>query len=355
MPSDRYLFVDGLRGVAALSVLLFHLGRDYLGLPILEYGRLGVVIFFVLSGFVICHSFTNKKVTASFVGRFALRRSIRLDPVYWFSIALAIALIWLPGKLLSYPVDLPSWSSVGLHLLYLQDLTGAPTINVVFWTLCYEIQFYLVLCLLFYLVEKLSLVACKASSDVLRIYILIPCLLFSLMWPLGVSEWLGGLSKINGLFINLWYMFLLGVFSYIAISNKLALWVFLLALVVLFLAVVVEPVANSQGSLMVAMATSISLYLAGTRGMLGRWLRYRWAQFFGLISYSLYISHDIVGLYIRDTGLHLAAKYLDLDSRFFIVLWVLFSIGCCIAFAYGLYLAIEKPSHALSRKIKLAD
>ena len=58
---------------------------------VLDRGNLGVAIFFVLSGFVIALSLDAKSINLSTVGRFILRRSIRLDPPYWFAIILTIS------------------------------------------------------------------------------------------------------------------------------------------------------------------------------------------------------------------------------------------------------------------------
>ena len=55
----------------------------------LKLGFVGVDIFFVLSGFVIAYSVREARITPRFLGRFALRRSIRLDPPYWITIAIA--------------------------------------------------------------------------------------------------------------------------------------------------------------------------------------------------------------------------------------------------------------------------
>ncbi len=88
---QRFLFVDGLRGVAALAVVLFHFrgavnetAGDWIW-PVFEklfsYGYLGVDIFFVISGLVIPLSVRNAKHTPGFLLRFAVRRSIRLDPL----------------------------------------------------------------------------------------------------------------------------------------------------------------------------------------------------------------------------------------------------------------------------------
>jgi peptidoglycan/LPS O-acetylase OafA/YrhL len=87
----RFKFVDALRGIAAVSVVLFHLKEGkhipnlYALMPkwlqtLFDHGVLGVSIFFVLSGFVIAHSLYKQHVTLRLAGRFMLRRSIRLDP-----------------------------------------------------------------------------------------------------------------------------------------------------------------------------------------------------------------------------------------------------------------------------------
>ena len=90
MKKQRFLFVDGLRGFAALAVVLFHLliavnqtAGDWIW-PVFEklfsYGHLGVDMFFVISGFVIRLSVRNAEHTLGYLFRFAVRRSIRLDP-----------------------------------------------------------------------------------------------------------------------------------------------------------------------------------------------------------------------------------------------------------------------------------
>jgi peptidoglycan/LPS O-acetylase OafA/YrhL len=71
---------------------------------LLRQGDSGMAVFFVPSGFVISHSATRGRVTLPFVGRFMLRRSLRIEPPYWLAIALAICFaqlsaLVLPGKL----------------------------------------------------------------------------------------------------------------------------------------------------------------------------------------------------------------------------------------------------------------
>src|SRR3970282_136585 len=96
---NRYRSIDGMRGIAALGVVVFHLAGnlkpelsillpDFINV-IFSYGYLGVPVFFVISGFVISLSVKDSPITANYAGNFILRRSIRLDPTYWASIAVA--------------------------------------------------------------------------------------------------------------------------------------------------------------------------------------------------------------------------------------------------------------------------
>src|SRR5688500_3864296 len=101
---SRFIFIDGLRGIAALWVALFHLYSGGPNAPVLasltpgildaalRHGYLGVEVFFVISGFVIAHSVGSRPVTRDFALRFAARRSLRLDPPYWLTIILVVFL-----------------------------------------------------------------------------------------------------------------------------------------------------------------------------------------------------------------------------------------------------------------------
>src|SRR5262245_44222872 len=96
----RFVFIDGLRGIAALSVVLYHFNEavirqsarwvPHVVEAVLHRGFLGVEIFFVISGFVIAFSVRDGNYTPGYLFRFCLRRSIRLDPPYWATIALEL-------------------------------------------------------------------------------------------------------------------------------------------------------------------------------------------------------------------------------------------------------------------------
>ena len=79
----HYHLLDGLRGVAALVVICFHIGEDFATNSLTHYfshGYLAVDFFFMLSGFVIGYAYDDRRNSMS-VGSFIKRRVIRLHPM----------------------------------------------------------------------------------------------------------------------------------------------------------------------------------------------------------------------------------------------------------------------------------
>jgi peptidoglycan/LPS O-acetylase OafA/YrhL len=145
--NPRFPLVDGLRAVAALSVLVTHTaflsGFNGHGLPGAITARLdvGVALFFVISGFLLYRPFVAARMDgrrAPRTGLYFRRRALRILPAYW--LALTALAIW-PG--LAQVHGGHWWVYYGL----LQDLR-VPWISggiQAAWSLCVEAQFYLVL------------------------------------------------------------------------------------------------------------------------------------------------------------------------------------------------------------------
>ncbi|MFI6344484.1 acyltransferase family protein [Streptomyces sp. NPDC050560] len=141
--------LDGLRLIAALMVACYHYGgrggdisRAWDASPaqlfpalhsLFAYGCLGVQIFFVISGFVICMSGWGRTARS-----FLASRVSRLMPAYWVAILLVTLVFALP----SVAWDATSPSDTLLNLTLLQEPLGAPRVLGVDWTLWVEIRFY---------------------------------------------------------------------------------------------------------------------------------------------------------------------------------------------------------------------
>lgn len=100
--------LDGMRGLAALAVLLRHVefaaGLSKKGAPLLPHAYLAVDFFYVLSGFVIALAYERKLMSSLPIGKFLLRRVIRLYPMAFVGACL--------GAL-----------SLGMHLLVSSDFS----------------------------------------------------------------------------------------------------------------------------------------------------------------------------------------------------------------------------------------
>jgi peptidoglycan/LPS O-acetylase OafA/YrhL len=139
----RLLPLDGLRGVAALAVVLFHfLSNGPRAYPELgervawaHAGQQGVRVFFVISGIVILMSLRNSTPAA-----FVRSRFIRLFPSYWIAIiitATVVTIFHLPGEMVSV-------RDVILNFSMVQGLAGIHHVDGAYWTLTVELVFYVI-------------------------------------------------------------------------------------------------------------------------------------------------------------------------------------------------------------------
>ena len=87
-PVERYTTLDGMRGIAALAVALYHWGLATT--PLAEPGYLAVDFFFALSGFVIALNYSGRLSDGFAPGQFMALRVIRFFPIYWAGHALGI-------------------------------------------------------------------------------------------------------------------------------------------------------------------------------------------------------------------------------------------------------------------------
>jgi peptidoglycan/LPS O-acetylase OafA/YrhL len=149
---DRGL--DGLRALAALSVLVFHVWlyrpdglpgpRDaFLDKVLFEANR-GLILFFVLSGYLLFRPFLAAGGVN--LGRYALRRVARIAPAYYVCLLGCLALYGVVG----YTATVPDAGQLPLFALFAQNYSRATVMQLdpVTWTLCVEVAFYVVLPLL---------------------------------------------------------------------------------------------------------------------------------------------------------------------------------------------------------------
>lgn len=122
----RYAALDTLRGVAALAVVLFHLGQVRLEPDLASHGYLAVDFFFVLSGFVVAHAYETALCDRLTWTAFAVKRFIRLYPLALLGALAGAAILLLKWRLFPEKVDpLPTiLASSVLNSLMLPNVFG---------------------------------------------------------------------------------------------------------------------------------------------------------------------------------------------------------------------------------------
>ncbi|WP_122317353.1 acyltransferase [Pseudomonas cichorii] len=143
---ERLYSLQGLRGVAVLGVVLFHMmsleerysGGDILLPPFIDFFQLGVDLFFVISGFVMVIVSRGRFQNLVETQRFLFNRVSRIYPTYWlyFFITLGVYLV-MPGMVNS------GHGSSNLLMSFLLLPNDKVLLVMVAWSLLFELWFYL--------------------------------------------------------------------------------------------------------------------------------------------------------------------------------------------------------------------
>jgi len=162
-PPQSFVFIDALRGIAALLVVYFHLHlHGFIGYPehpvppgieywfLLGYfdlGKYAVATFFVISGFLIPSTLSGRNAD---LRKYIVHRAFRLYPAYWLAILVAYFLPFLYAGRAGFPI----WMGL-VNLTMFQKFVGVPDAIGVFWTLQIEITFY-IFCAVLYVTKQLE-------------------------------------------------------------------------------------------------------------------------------------------------------------------------------------------------------
>ena len=235
-------------------------------------------------------------------------------------------------------MTLPGPGAIVANATYLHGILDVPPLNYVYWTLGVEVQFYIVFALLMLLADTLG-----PSVGRLRARVLVfgATSLVALLWPLGLVAdpgWPGG-------FAPFWFSFAAGVLVCWGWQHGGAVAVGALAL---SLAIGVCAVLGDSGFTLTAALTALALLAAGRFGQMQHWLGWRWLQFLGAISYSLYLLHNP----LTGAGFNLVRRVLPGGIPTELV-GLCASVAICIAVSYAVYRLVEVPSQRWSRAIRL--
>ncbi len=358
--TPRYKFIDALRGVASVGVLLAHLVNNEVSGDTLKRivplwarefafnGQFGVQVFFVLSGFVIALSLTQIPLSAPRALNFALRRQLRLDPPYFAALLMLMALHAAFGR------DFPDLKTLSLNLLYLHNLAGVPQILGVAWTLCLEIQFYAALVAILALDRKFgrsktNLERGQAPFSMLAVHLVwISALVSAFLMQIGTPPQLYALGQYS------WFYFAAGVLAFWSWREQAPQWT--LGLVIAAMSAgalwsLTRPasfVSASFEGIETGVVTTLILFVAARRGALAKAFLGRAGEWTGRISYSLYLTHafSIEALMFSTR----AAWGETIGAQIGLIL----ALPVAFLVAQLFHLAIERPSVKWAARLKTA-
>ncbi|MCX5378020.1 acyltransferase [Streptomyces sp. NBC_00091] len=342
----RLRALDGLRLVAALMVVAFHWvgvnrnsavwgGTPESLMPVLHrfsaYGFMGVQLFFLISGFVICMSCWGRTPRQYFTSRV-----VRLFPAYWVAIVLT-------GLVVNYAASARqerghrSVSDILSNLTMLQQPLGVAEVDPVYWTLWVELRFYL----LFAFVVAFGLTYRRVLT-------------FCGIWMVLSVVGRGSDNKLLELFVMPEYApyFIAGVVMYL-IYRFGANWLLLGSVGFSFL-VAQHQLLGTRDSFKYGVMHSISwtamtvfclfafgVVLAAAMGAFDR-IQWKWLTTAGALTYPVYLLHQEIGFalirWARDHGIGVWATLIAALAAILLLSWVVHRYA-------------ERPLSALMRRM----
>jgi peptidoglycan/LPS O-acetylase OafA/YrhL len=153
--NQRIDVIQLLRGLAALMVCCFHMKgilKDSIwGKMLFQNGSLGVPLFFMISGFILYVTTSKAEISPTYIGKFALKRLLRIVPLYYLLTFVYLAVQSKLGLFFENPTWLfPMFFFYPSYLGFTGPSYGFPPLAVG-WSLNYELYFYLLLAITMFL------------------------------------------------------------------------------------------------------------------------------------------------------------------------------------------------------------
>ncbi|UWU85828.1 acyltransferase [Bradyrhizobium yuanmingense] len=347
----RLAFIDTLRGIAVLAVLVQHVFEvilekhptgvyygplhDIFGYY-MNFGRFGVVLFFFVSGFVIPFSFPD---SATPVRDFTISRFFRLYPAYWTSIVVGLVSVQLLDSK-SFPLG-----QIAANVTMLQTFVNVPNLWVFYWTLAIELLFYIGCTILF----AMGLLNRRFTA----VTIVVAAALVGTTAALFVES--RAVSSVMEVGLNLSAMFLGKIIRDTVIGGKLR-WTHVTVCTLLY-AVFAATLSDrrfggvyhenffysySIGSAYI----SAALVFIGF-AVFGERMAWRPMAFVGVISYSVYLMSPFAIVYV-----HRLVWFGDGPLGWSIFLVVILALSILVS--WMTYTFIEKPSISFGQRFRSA-
>lgn len=346
----HYAALDGLRGVAALMVVLYHQSETMLGGRYLQHANLAVDFFFILSGFVISYAYSQRLTDGMSRGRFAIERAIRLYPLLFMGALVGAAYgIWFavqagtPAAAVKYLIQLP-FAMTTIPIPF-QTLPHTPwPLNVPEWSLFYEIIANIVFAVILFKLSNRHLAL--ATVLLIAVHVSFSFVVHEPSWShFTPGSFAAGVAQVMSTFSLGMLMQRVGIAGR---YPNLAVHIFWLVLIIVtVLAVPIVPGADELYKLgVVFVVFPVVIAAACQKSMVGRWSGV--ATLSGAVSYPIYILHNPLLLWIHYAFANIGLGPLPGSVK------ICLATAICLAIAWVADLHYDQPLRRLLKSASLS-
>jgi peptidoglycan/LPS O-acetylase OafA/YrhL len=367
-------YIDALRGIAALSILVFHI-YGTIGMitgwahPIqivperfFDLALAGIPLFFIISAFTLYLSLDNKADEKRMLFKFYLRRFFRIAPLFYFLLILVV----LDGIIIQKRV--PSWLEVLANFSFTFNLVPQYSKSLFSdgWTVGVEMLFYLVLPFIFLKVNNIW----RSILLFIGIYWL----------SKGIRQLMGTIIGVDVMtstnydfytFFHWAYIFPLGIICYLIYKLHLpkmrckyrapvAYILLSVSLIILFIFIdnlsmalalsdLYEPLSKLT-ELQIMSPIAFVLLILSLSLAPNRFIVNRFTQFFGMISYSLYLVHPFLVEPLKPAYVYIY-DHTIYSTDFSLLLCLLLTLLVVTPISLLTYHLIETPGIRWGKKI----
>ncbi len=319
--NNRLYALDGLRGIAAFAVLIFHVTNKQFA-----YGHYGVQLFFIISGFVIFLSTNNIKTVKEFI----VKRVLRLFPAFIVCMTITTIVINLLPEYAHDSIDVKRYIC---NLSMIPEILGVKPVDNSYWSLVPELFFYALIAFVLYF---------KQMKHILWI-----CIIWLIIISINILFKIDNQYQIIKLFnIRHGQLFIAGIMLYKIYKEGFNINNTFMLSISYVLTIIIYPLAHPHmyfwSSHIIITTIIYVLFLLFIFDKLII-LQYQPFQFLGKISYSLYLIHQIVGITL--------INYFKANTQFNTFFIIIFVVLLLIITSYAIYKYIELPPLKLRNRI----
>ncbi|HEX2606854.1 MAG TPA: acyltransferase, partial [Flavisolibacter sp.] len=301
----HYPILDGLRGVAAILVVIFHLFEAHAtghATQIINHGYLAVDFFFALSGFVVGYAYDDRWTKMS-IGSFFRRRLIRLQPMVIMGMLIgAICFYLLPSSIFPAMSQVPVWKMLLIMLIGMCMLPVPPSMDIRGWHEMYPLNGPAWSLFFEYLANILYALGIRKFSKTPLTVLVFLAACFLIHMAVGYGDVVGGWAlegkQLHIGFARVLYPFFAGLLLSRMLTVKPIKQSFLLCSLLLALVLALPRMGGEKTVWLnglyeagvIILIFPLIVYLGACGVMKGNQEK-RFCNFLGGISYPLYITH----------------------------------------------------------------